>query len=235
MLSIAAATPAHALRPFDGTDADVAGPGIMELEFGYAGYVREGSQTSVIAPAAVFNLGLEHDSELVLEGRVRNRIHPEAGMPRTSLQDAAISFKQVHRPGAMQDAAGPSIASECGILLPTLAGERTGAVCTGILSQRWGATTAHFNAALAMNREGNWERSLDAIVVGPRFGLARPVFEMFASRDAAGGYTNAALAGVVWTVSDKLSFDFGLRKAQSDAYGITELRFGLTWSRPLHR
>jgi hypothetical protein len=235
ILGIALAAPAYALRPFDGTDADVAKPGTMELEFGYLGYLREGAEKSVMAPAAVLNFGLEHDNELVVEGRVRNRVHRDAEIQRTTFQDAAISLKQVHRIGALQDAAGPSVASECGILLPTVAGERTGAACTGILSQRWGPTVVHFNAAIAKTREGDWEKFLDAIVVGPSFGIARPVFETYVARDSAGGYTNSALAGVVWEVKDNLSFDVGLRKAWSDAFSITELRVGFTWSRPLHR
>jgi hypothetical protein len=233
-LGFAPIAPAYALRPFDGTDADVAKPGVMELEFGYLGYLRGGSQKSLIAPAAVLNFGVGHDNELVVEGRVRNRIHPEADTHRATFQDAAISLKQVHRNGVLQDAAGPSIASECGILLPTVEGERTGAACTGILSQRWGPVTAHFNVAIGKNREGNWEKFLDAIVVGPGLGIARPVFEILTTRDSAGGYANSALAGVVWAVKDNLSFDVGLRKARSDAFSITELRVGFTWSRPLH-
>lgn len=234
ILGIASAAPVHALRPFDGTDADVAKPGVVELEFGYFGYLREDSQKSVMAPAAVFNLGLEHGNELVVEGRVRNRVHAEADTQRTTFQDAAISLKQVHRAGVLQDAAGPSIASECGILLPTVAGDRTGATCAGILSQQWGTAAVHFNAAIGKNREGNWEKFLGAIVMGPGFGIVRPVFETWVAGDSAGGYTHSALAGVVWEVKDALSFDVGLRKARTDTFSITEFRFGFTWSRPLH-
>jgi outer membrane receptor protein involved in Fe transport len=223
ILGVASAAPAYALRPFDGTDADVARPGVMELELGYLGYLRKGPQKSVIAPAAVLNFGLEHDYELVTEGRVRNRLHP-----------GADTHQHLHRTGVLQDADGPSIASECGILLPTVEGERTGAACTGILSQRWGSTTVHFNAALGKNREGSWEKLLDGIVVGPGFGIARPVLETFIARDSAGGYTNSALGGVVWAVKDNLSFDVGLRKARTDTFSITELRVEFTWSRPLH-
>ena len=154
---------------------------------------------------------------------------------RTTLQDAAISVKRVPRNGVLQDVKGPSVASECGILLPTVEGERTGAACTGIVSAHWGQSTVHFNAALGKNREGRWEKFLDAIVVGPGFSIAHPVFEAFVARDSAGGYTKSALAGVVWTIKDNLSFDVGLRKVWMDAFSITELRMGFTWSRPLHQ
>jgi hypothetical protein len=134
----------------------------------------------------------------------------------------------------MQDAEGPSIASECGVLLPTLQGDRTGAACAGIVSQRWSAATVHFNAALGKNREGNWERFLGAIVAGPSFGAVRPVFETFFVRDSGGLRTDSALAGLIWTVNETLAFDVALRKAHTEGRGVTEIRAGFTWSLPVH-
>ena len=42
---------AFAYRPFDGTDAAVADEGEVEIELQPAGLIREGPQTSLIAPA----------------------------------------------------------------------------------------------------------------------------------------------------------------------------------------
>jgi hypothetical protein len=235
ILAAAWAAPAYALRPFVGTDAAVASPGELELELGYLSYLREGDRKSVIAPATAVNLGLQHGNELVLEGGVRTRLSPEADMRRTTFEDAAISLKHVHREGVLQDAEGPSIASECGVLIPTLQGERTGASCAGIVSERWSDVTVHFNGAIGKNREGHWEKFLGAIVAGPSFGAARPVFETFAVRDSSGLATKSALAGFLWTVNENLTFDVGLRKARSEGLGMTEIRAGLTWTRPMHR
>jgi hypothetical protein len=232
ILAVVCATPAYALRPFEGTDASVAGPGELEVEFGYLDYLREGAQKSVIAPAADINIGIEDGKELVLEGRVRTRLRPEVDAQKASFEDVAISFKQVHRNGVMQDAAGPSIASECGVLIPTVRGDRTGAACAGILSQRWSAATLHFNAALGKNREGNWERFLGVIVAGSSFGAVRPVYETVFVRDSAGQRTNSALVGLIWAVDEALGFDVGLRKARTESVGVTEIRAGFTWSRP---
>jgi hypothetical protein len=226
--------PAYALRPFVGTDAAVAGPGELELELGYLSYLREGGQKSVIAPAAVVNLGLEHGNELVLEGFVRRRLDPEPDTRRTTFEDAAISLKHVHRNGVLQEAEGPSIASECGVLIPTLQGERTGASCAGIVSGRWSDVTVHFNGAVGKNRDGNWERFLGAIVTGPSYGAVQPVFEIFVDRDSAGFATNSALAGILWSVSENLQFDVALRKARTEGLGVTEIRAGLTWTCPVH-
>lgn len=235
VLALAGMAPAYALRPFDGTDADVAGAGVLELELGYVGYLQQGAQHVLTAPAAVLNLGLERRRELVVEGRLDYPVHPQTGDAGTTFRDAAISVKQVHRNGILQEAPGPSLASECGILLPTVRGERTGAACAGIVSWRWADTTWHVDAALGRSREGGWEKSVDAIAVGPGVGAVRPVAEILASRDPGGGYTRSALAGAIWPVKDDLSFDIGLRRARTDGYGITEIRVGLTLSRALRR
>ena len=53
--------PAWAYRPFDGTDAAVAEPGEMEIEFQPAGAKGSEGQKILIAPATVFNFGLVKD------------------------------------------------------------------------------------------------------------------------------------------------------------------------------
>lgn len=226
--------PAHALRPYEGTDAAVAPPSEFELEFGYLSYLREGSQRSLVAPAAVLNFGLANGTELVIEGRLRNRINPEPDMHRHSLEGAAVSIKQVHRDGVLQDAAGPSLASECGVLLPSLAGESVGAACAGIASIRWNELTAHLNAAVARNRDRHGEYFAGAIIEGPMLGRVRPVFETYMVRESTGEHVESALAGLLWPMRDNLSFDIAVRKARDQGVGVTELRAGFTWTRPSH-
>jgi len=53
--AMAWSAPASAYRPFDGTDAAVADPGQLEIELQPAGVKREGLETTLIAPATVFN------------------------------------------------------------------------------------------------------------------------------------------------------------------------------------
>jgi hypothetical protein len=62
---------AHAYRPFDGTDAAVADPGEVEVEFQPAGAQWGPEQNVLIAPATVFNHGLPQDWEAVLEGQLQ--------------------------------------------------------------------------------------------------------------------------------------------------------------------
>lgn len=234
MLTTAWAAPAYAYRPFDGTDASVEVPGEVELELGYFHYLHEGERRSIVAPAAAVNFGLEKRNELALEGRVRTHLNRHVDEGRTTFEGAAVSLKHLHRNGALQDTAGPSVASECALLLPTVQGERTGASCAAVLSQRWSAATAHFNAAIGKNREGQWEKFFGAIIEGRAAGSVRPVAEAFVTRESGGGHTNSALVGLIWTANEDLSFDIALRKAHTEEQGITEIRAGLTWVLPVH-
>lgn len=227
-----AASPALAYRPFDSTDASVADEGEFELELGPLGRLHEGSERSWIAPAVVANFGLAGDREVVLEGKL-NRSDTAVDTPRTSLGDMALSLKQVHRHGSLQDGTGISIASECGILLPTIHGESgTGASCAGIVSQRWPMATVHLNAALSFNRQHNWTRFLGGIIEGPSAWTVRPVAEVFTEREIRGSRTNSVLIGLIWRARENLSFDVGVRSARRDDQRITEVRAGLTWATP---
>ena len=216
-------------RPFDLTDADVVDDGEFELELGPVGYVREGSDRFLIAPAVIGNLGIAAGREIVLEGKLRTPVDHTPGS-QTSLEDAALSLKQVHRRGSLQDGTGVSIASECGVLLPGIHAESgTGAGCTGIVSQRWPAATIHLNAGLAFDREHNWNRTFGGIIEGPYEWPVRPALEIIAERNSSGSSTNSALAGLIWRKQENLSFDFAVRAARSDDQNIYEVRAGLTW------
>ena len=164
MLSV----PTLAYRPFDSTDAAVAAPGEFELELGPIGWLREGENSFRVAPAVVANFGLPWRSELVLEGQRQVALDPAAGEPKTSLVDTGVFVKTVVREGALQDARGPSVAMEYGVLLPEVHGQSgTGASVAGIVSQRWDAGTLHLNAQFAWNREHEPDGFLGAVLEGP--------------------------------------------------------------------
>lgn len=223
--------PALAYRPFDSTDAGVASPGEFELELGPIGWLREGSSSFRVAPAVVANLGLPWKSELVLEGERQVALDPAAGEPKTSLVDTGAFVKTVLRKGALQDASGPSVAAEYGVLLPEVHGQSgTGASIAGIVSQRWDAGTLHFNAQLAWNREHEPDGFLGAILEGPYAWSVRPVAEIFGEQASGSPRTSSALVGAIWRARDDLTFDFGLRFAHAGDAPIREVRLGLTWT-----
>ena len=222
--------PALAYRPFDSTDADVAPAGEFELEFGPAGYLRQGAEHLLVAPAVIGNLGITEEREIVLEGKLKTPLNTAAGS-HSVLDETALSLKQVHRVGSLQEAAGPSMASECSVLLPTIHGESgSGAGCFGLISQRWRATTVHFNAGLAFDRDHRWDKIVSGILEGPYHWTVRPALEIFTEHNGGGTQTNSALIALIWRQQDNLSFDVGLRAARSAGEDVYEARAGLTWS-----
>jgi hypothetical protein len=225
------AAPALAYRPFDATDADVAAFGEFELELGPIGWLREGDSSFRVAPAVVANLGLPWRSELVLEGQRQTALDPAPGEPSSSIVDTGVSIKTVLREGALQDASGPSIAAEYGLLLPEVHGESgAGASLAGIVSQRWEAGTLHINSALAWNREHEPDLFLGAILEGPYSWPVRPVAEVFGEQASGGPRTTSALLGAIWRARDDLTLDVGLRFAHSGDELVREVRLGLTWT-----
>jgi hypothetical protein len=222
--------PSVAYRPFDSTDADVAHEGEFELEFGPAGYLREGAEHFLVAPAVIGNLGFAAEREIVLEGKLKTPLNTAAGS-QSILEDTALSLKQVHRVGSLQDGTGPSIGSECSVLLPTIHGESgAGVGCFGLVSQRWSAATVHFNAGLAFDRDHKWNKIVSGIVEGPHDWTVRPALEIFTEHDGGTTQTNSALIALIWRKQDNLSFDVGLRAARSAGEDVYEVRAGLTWS-----
>jgi hypothetical protein len=117
---LALSDPAFAYRPFDSTDADAAESGEIELELEPLGYLYTPDGRFIIAPDVVVNLGLREGYELVLEGRHRVRTRRAHDEPRSRVEDTGLFLKTIVRDGALQDAAGPSVALEFGALLPTV-------------------------------------------------------------------------------------------------------------------
>src|SRR3981189_392994 len=106
-------------RPFDGTDAAVAAPGELEIELQPAGHLRESGNTTLVAPATVINYGLSEGWEAVLEGQGQTPLSPSGP---TSLTSAGAFLKHVIQPGSLQDKTGPSVATEFGMLRPSIIG-----------------------------------------------------------------------------------------------------------------
>ena len=152
LLSIAgvlSATPSRALayRPFVSTDAAVARPGEVEIEFGYAGFRRNDEHTTIVAPTVIANLGLGHDLELVGGFKLVNDLSRGAARDRTRFEDSAVSVKWIAREGALQEhGSAPSLAEELSALLPTIRGEdRPGGEVVGIMSGAAFGWTYHLN------------------------------------------------------------------------------------------
>jgi hypothetical protein len=231
ILLLTCAQSASAYRPFDSTDAAVAGAGEFELELGPLGRLREGSKRFRVAPAAIANFGLSGDRELVVQGQREVALDREAGEAASSIVDNGIFVKQVLRDGVLQEKTGPSLATEYGLLLPAVRGERgTGFSVAGIASQQWDAATIHLNAVAAMTRDHEPDIFIGAIVEGPHRWIVRPVAELFVEQGSGHPRLTSRLIGAIWRVYDNLSFDMGIRSARTATDAVHEFRVGFTWS-----
>jgi hypothetical protein len=232
LLGVAACSgPAFAYRPFDGTDAAVAAPGELEVELQPAGLQHEQGTQILIAPWTVVNIGLSERWEAVFEGRGETPLVPSGP---TELTMGGAFLKHVVVPGSLQDKSGPSIATEFGVLLPdSTGGSGVGASWAGIVSQRWDWGTIHFNAETALTRDHHADVFVGTIIEGPFKWKVRPVAEFFYEKEFGVEETVSGLVGLIWQVSDKLSFDVAFRHALTNGHAVNEIRAGLTFAVPI--
>jgi hypothetical protein len=220
---------AQAYRPFDGTDAAVAEPGQVEIEFAPAEYLREGRVRTLFAPSTVLNYGVAPGWEGVVEGQVAHSL--SGGPGGASLVGNSAFVKGVLREGALQQKTDPSIATEFGVLLPGIRADHgTGASLAGILSQQWSWATIHLNAVASLTRQQHADLFVGGIAEGPHDWPVRPVAEVFYDRDFTATATRSALIGAIWQVRDDVAVDFGLRGARAGDHTAGEIRLGVTFA-----
>jgi hypothetical protein len=235
ILAAILATPAvaRAYRPFDGTDADVAPPGVFELELG-SGYASgRGIAPSFTLPAVVLNQGIVPNFELVLD--VANELGARrlTVAPTAQIVDTDVRLKWLVRRGCLQGLGGASVATEFGPLIPTATGERVGAIANVIVSERAASWTFHANVGGALTRDTLPAIIGTLILESPESLRARPVAELLFERDFGGSTTASLLLGTIWTVSEALALDVGTRGALVDGRAVEEIRVGLTWAIPI--
>jgi len=224
VVSVCGVPAAHAYRPFDGTDADVAETGDIELEVGPAQLERLQGVTTY-TPGSVVNYGIADGFELVvdLDGVVGGG---------DSLFASDVLVKHVLREGSLQDKAGPSVALETGVLLPDLPvrGSGYGWIATMIASQRWDRVTVHLNATGFYQRAHELGGFVSVIGEGPGDWVVRPVTELLIAHERDSENEASALAGVIWQKRKDLSFDGAiLLERESGVFGVG-VRLGFTWA-----
>ena len=231
---------AHAYRPFDGTDADVAGLGEFELELGPVHYYGVGRQHYLLLPATVLNFGVFTGWEFVIDFNNFLALDPAAGQPRDQVLADDVFLKGILRRGVLQGETGVSVATEFGPLTPNLNGgdKGFGGQANLITSYRLGDATFHWNNAVALTRTQHTDLFSSMIVEGSRHLAIRPVGEAYVERDFGEQVTTlSGLLGAIWVYRDGLVFDVGLRVAreltESADLNVTEVRLGLTWTLPV--
>jgi hypothetical protein len=228
MATCLSVSPAAAYRPFDGTDAGVANLGEVEIELQPVGHLQTGSQSTLIAPAVVYNYGFAERWEAVLQTQLETPL--TAGGP-SSLAATGAFLKYVIQPGVLQGQSGVSIATEFGPLLPGVnADPGVGFSWAGIVSQRWDWGTAHFNVETNLTRDQHGEGYLGVILEGPSTWKVRPVVELYYDKVWQETESRSILVGAIWQVREDLSFDAAYRYALVNGLAVNEIRAGLTFA-----
>jgi hypothetical protein len=222
-------TPSWAYRPFVSTDAAVADPKEIEIEFGYVTLEREQGENSFIIPRVVINYGLFKNWEGVGEFAVRRSADAEV-----NVIDPALFIKGVLKEGVVQGKEGIGIAVEVGPLLPsTEKGEGNfGFEGTGILTDKLGPFIFHFNGGLGVERStgdlvGIWG------VIGelPVTKALRMVGEVNGEKPRRGEQRDSALLGLIWQPwsSKNVWFDTGIRRGFTSGVPDWQFTLGVTF------
>ncbi len=236
------AIPASAYRPFVSTDAAVADPGDVEVEFGAIGFRSDGGRTSLVAPTVIGNLGLVRDLELVGESKLVNDLSHAEEDP-TRLEDTAVSLKWIAHEGVLQEqSATPSLGVELSLLVPTLRGQhRPGGELIGIMSGNGFGWTYHLNGGVLVEPHETSAVPVWGVIVEHALAAGvRAVAEVNGESATRTGADNSALIGAIWEVKApaplrELSFDIGLRHGISRTAAEWGGTAGVTVGFPLHK
>jgi len=225
-LALALSWPGEALayRPFDSTDAAVAGKGVWEVELEPLGWQHNDDGTGWVAPALIVNYGFAENWEVVLEGR--NTVLPRGA----EFSDAAASLKTVRREGSLQKKDGVSLGSEFSFLLPGIRDDDgAGLEWIMLASDRtsWGAW--HFNIGPELTRDGRGALVMGGILEGPQDWVVRPVAELRYEKTFGGDEMFAQLIGLIFPVREGLALDIAYRHAREGGRPNEQIRAGVTF------
>ena len=230
VLLAAGAPPAFALRPFDGTDAAVAEPQSIEVEFQPLGYLREADERWLIFPQVTMNYGAGSGWEFNLSVGRLMAMTDEQPAPSPQFEDFELGVKRVLRKGLMQDKPGPSLATEVEVLLPTKKENGTGAAGSLIFSDHFRWIGLHVTGEAAYTRAHEFGR-FGSVILEFFDGLsAHPVMELTAEREGEETTTLGLLAGGLWEARERLVLDIGLRTSYADQHNA-EVRAGITFGK----
>jgi hypothetical protein len=231
--NLVAVRAAHAYRPFNGTDADVAAQGELELELGPVQLQHVGHQDYLVTPATVINVGIFRRAELVVDFVGGMPLHAAERRSRYQITNTDVLLKLILVEGALQDQAGPSIAIETGPLIPEINGERGfGASAALIASERWNWLFLHLNNQATLSRMDLTFTWMSSLITELRWNEhIWPVAELLWERTiASGASVYSGLVGVIWSVHDGFALDAAVVVASDDKQAAVEGRLGFTWA-----
>ena len=210
------------------TDADVASLHSLEVELGYFSDSRTPGVDAHEGPPLGLNYGFRDGLEASAEADASREFGSD-----WPIREPQLSLKTLLRKGALQNEAGPSLACETSLFLPSnREGEkRAGFQEAGMLSLRFDGMTFHANAG------GGIERSLSLPFAV--YGLVgeRPVTKSLRlvgeiNGQAIGTETpeSSGLVGAIWEPGWRdAAFDLALRRGLSAIVPSWTLTAGVTF------
>lgn len=220
---------AHAYRPFDSTDADVAEYGEFELELAPIGYLRGPTENSVPIVGnslplsfAVANFGFAPGWEFVAQG-LGLVSFGKRNAASFVVDDTGVFVKHVFKEGTLQGVRGVSFAMELGFLLPEASTDVVGFSIDNIVSYRWKPVTAHFNFQISKTQDDHFDLFGGVIIEGPSTWRVRPVSELLVEDELGERAQESALVGLIWRVNEHLDINLAGRVAR-----VTTADFGTT-------
>jgi len=231
LVLVLGAPPAHAFRPFEGTDAQVAPPRAFELELEPMGYERVGDEHQLVGPEWAMNYGFGAGGEFTFEGKRLWLLNAEPGERVATSEDMGIAVKKVLRPGTLQDKKGPSLATEVEFQIPTTEERGAGISAAFIATHKAGTVTLHFNGEVAHNREHAFGRFASVIgEIEPKNWKVEPVMELSVDREGNQATSHGILGGMLWEAAPSLTIDGAVRYASNSDREV-ELLWGFTWKK----
>jgi hypothetical protein len=223
------ATTAHAYRPFNGTDAEVAERGEFELELGPVQLFHSRTRDLLFMPATVLNLGIFPRTELVVDFVGTIPLNGDSYQVRGT--DVFLKFLLLR--GALQKQRGPSLALETGPLTPEIHGAKGfGASANLIVSERWAWFVAHLDNIAELSRSALRFAWTNTLITEYRFSeTIWPVLELLWSREFVSHTgTYSALVGGIWRAIDGVDLDAALIVSRVNHAPAFEARLGFTWA-----
>jgi hypothetical protein len=230
---VAHSPPALAHRPFTTEDAGTVEPGHLEVEIGHD-YVDDGHDHRSFAGIYTANIGLWKRAEVDISTTLFYRLE-EAGERSGGFGDTELLAKY-----RLLDERGsrPAMALVGKVTFPTgdadegLGSGKASYSMLGVLSKSMGRWTVHGNVGWDFLRGGE-DQMLASVAVDYRMVEG---WHLLAEWDGATDFrsktvdeTSGVLLGLLWTPSDRMAWDAGVRLGGPSGDSDMTLTFGLTF------
>lgn len=228
LLCLAPATSAQAYL-IDTNDAMVVEHGSMALELQPIGYLQTligDEEHYLVVPSAQLYWGLAEGWDVLYLTRGFGLLDDAMGDSPYAIAEQMIAFRAMLRDGAYSDeeAEGPSVTLQVGVLLPGIEAETgAGASVALLFAQQWDAGTLHLNAWANLTQARTFELFLSAVMEGPPDWSVRPTVEVYFDVDDGEPYLSGLL-GAVGDVTDEFSIQAGARVGGWEDYLELEVR-----------